>query len=255
MLTVIPIPAFQDNYIWLLRQDASDKVAIVDPGDAQPVIEYLERENLNLVAILVTHHHHDHTGGIETLVKRYGPRVIGPDNSAIPAVEEVVGDDDECRVQGRRFEVFAVPGHTLDHIAFYAPGTPGLLFCGDVMFSAGCGRLFEGSPAQMQRSLERLAALPDDTMVFAGHEYTLANLRFSQAAEPDNPTRDAYLEECEKARRLERPTLPTNIGSERQINPFLRIDQPGLLSAVAEQGNADDASSAFATLREWKDRF
>lgn len=255
MLTVIPIPAFQDNYIWLLRQDASDQVVVVDPGDAQPVIDYLEREGLSLAAILVTHHHPDHTGGIDALVKRYSPRVIGPDNSAIPAIDEVVGDDDECRVQGRRFEVFAVPGHTLDHIAFYAPGTPGLLFCGDTLFSAGCGRLFEGSAEQMHRSLARLAALPDDTLVFAGHEYTLANLRFAQAAEPDNPVRDAYLDECEKARQLERPTLPSTIGRERQINPFLRIDQPGLLKALAEQGSVDDANNAFATLRNWKDRF
>ncbi|ABE59296.1 MULTISPECIES: hydroxyacylglutathione hydrolase [Chromohalobacter] len=255
MLTVIPIPAFQDNYIWLLRQDASDKVVIVDPGDAQPVIEYLEREGLSLAAILVTHHHHDHTGGIDALVKRYSPRVIGPDNSAIPAIDEVVGDEDECRVQGRRFEVFAVPGHTLDHIAFYAPGTPGLLFCGDTLFSGGCGRLFEGTAEQMHRSLARLAALPDDTLVFAGHEYTLANLRFAQAAEPDNPARDAHLGECERARQLERPTLPSTIGRERQINPFLRIDQPGLLNALAEQGSVDDDSAAFATLRGWKDRF
>ncbi|MHB0775332.1 hydroxyacylglutathione hydrolase [Halomonas sp. WWR20] len=255
MLTVIPIPAFQDNYIWLLRQDTTSQVIVVDPGDAQPVIDYLERERLTLGAILITHHHKDHTGGIGALVKRYEPRVIGPNNPAIAQVTERVSDGDECQVLGRRIEVYAVPGHTLDHIAFFAPGTPPLLFCGDSLFSGGCGRLFEGTPEQMQTALSRLATLPSETLVFPGHEYTQANLAFAAAAEPDNATRDAYRRECDKARALGRPTLPSTIGRERQINPFLRVDQPGVKAAVSQQGNTENDLATFTTLRAWKDNF
>ncbi|GAB2798705.1 hydroxyacylglutathione hydrolase [Halomonas shantousis] len=255
MLTVIPIPAFQDNYIWLLRQDTTPQVTVVDPGDAQPVIDYLEREGLELGAILITHHHKDHTGGIGALVKRYGPRVIGPDNPAIAGVTEHVADGDECQVLGRRFEVHAVPGHTLDHLAFFTPGTPPLLFCGDTLFSGGCGRLFEGTPEQMHAALSRLARLPSDTLVFAGHEYTQANLAFAAAADPDNAARDAYRRECDKARALERPTLPSTIGRERQINPFLRVSEPGVKAAAATQGSTEDDLATFTTLRHWKDIF
>lgn len=255
MLTVIPIPAFQDNYIWLLRQDTTNGVAVVDPGDAKPVVAWLEREGLTLDTILITHHHQDHTGGLRELIERYSPEVYGPDDSAIAGIRYGVTEGDECRVLGRRFEVYSVPGHTLDHIAFYATGTPGLLFAGDTLFSGGCGRLFEGTPEQMRNSLAKLNTLPEDTLVFAAHEYTLANLAFAAAAEPDNPARDAYRRECEQARALDRPTLPTTLGRERQINPFLRIDQPGLRDTMREQGPSDDEANAFATLRGWKDRF
>ncbi|WP_251978153.1 hydroxyacylglutathione hydrolase [Salinicola avicenniae] len=255
MLTVIPIPALQDNYIWLFRQDTSNRVAVVDPGDAAPVVDWLEREQLMLDTILITHHHADHTGGLKPLIERYSPTVYGPDNPAIEGIQQVVGEGDECHVLGRRFEVYAVPGHTLDHIAFYAPGTPGLLFAGDTLFSAGCGRCFEGTPRQMQASLDKLNALPEDTLVFAAHEYTLANLDFAAAAEPDNPARAAYRETCDQARRLDRPTLPTTLGRERQINPFLRVDQASVQEALREQGPTDDRTTAFATLRGWKDRF
>ncbi|WP_129139899.1 hydroxyacylglutathione hydrolase [Modicisalibacter coralii] len=255
MMSVTPIPAFTDNYIWLLRQDTTPQVAIVDPGDAAPVIDTLEREGLELGHILITHHHPDHTGGIAELVERYSPRVIGPANPDIDGLDEHLGDGDACRVLGRRFDVLSVPGHTLDHIAFFASGTPPLLFCGDTLFAGGCGRLFEGSAEQMFDSLARLAALPEDTLVFAGHEYTLANLRFAQAAEPENPLRDAFLRECQQARSLDRPTLPSNIGRERQINPFLRAAEPGVQRAVAQQGDTGTPLETFATLRGWKDRF
>ncbi|WP_110641433.1 hydroxyacylglutathione hydrolase [Salinicola sp. CPA57] len=255
MLTVKPIPAFQDNYIWLLQQDNQDRVVVVDPGDAKPVIAWLEQQDLTLDTILVTHHHQDHTGGLRELIERYSPEVYGPANDAISGIRHHVGEGDECRVLGRRFEVHAVPGHTLDHIAFYAPGTPGLLFAGDTLFSGGCGRLFEGTPAQMRESLTKLDALPDDTLVFAAHEYTLANLAFAAAAEPDNAARDAYRAECQTARDLDRPTLPTTLGRERHINPFLRIDEPSLLTTLRQQGPADNSLEAFTTLRAWKDRF
>ncbi len=255
MLSVTPIPAFSDNYIWVLRQDTTTDVAVVDPGDAAPVIDYLEREGLGLSTILVTHHHHDHTGGIPELAKRYSPHIIGPDNPRIESLDERLGDGDECRVLGRRFEVMTVPGHTLDHIAFFADGTPPLLFCGDTLFSAGCGRLFEGTPEQMHGSLTRLAALPENTLVFSAHEYTLANLRFSQAADPNNRARDRYLQECRRVRELERPTLPSTIGRERQINPFLRTDDAEVRAAAATQGSTDSQQATFSTLRAWKDNF
>ncbi|GHE19497.1 hydroxyacylglutathione hydrolase [Halomonas urumqiensis] len=255
MLSVTPIPAFGDNYIWLLRQDSSPDVCVVDPGDAAPVIDLLEREKLTLGTILITHHHHDHTGGLATLIERYSPRVIGPCNPDIAGIQERVADGDEVRVMGRQFEVHEVPGHTLDHIAFFTAGIPPLLFCGDTIFSAGCGRLFEGSPEQMHGSLERLATLPDDTLVFAAHEYTLANLRFALAADPHNPDVTQAMEECQRARELDRPTLPSSLGREKRINPFLRCNDTGVRRAASEHGDTASDASTFATLRAWKDNF
>lgn len=255
MLSVTPIPAFNDNYIWLLREDSTSRAAVVDPGDATPVIEALERDGLSLDAILITHHHADHTGGLTELIARYSPRVYGPDNPRIPGIDERLGEGDECRVLGRRFEVMAVPGHTLDHIAFFAPGVPPLLFCGDTLFSAGCGRLFEGRPEQMFDSLTRLAALPGETLMFAAHEYTLANLRFALAADPDNADLQAYQAQCEQARALDRPTLPSTLEQERRINPFLRGADPAVQRQAAAHGEASDPLTTFTTLRSWKDRF
>ncbi len=255
MLSVTPIPAFGDNYIWLLRQDTSTDVCVVDPGDAAPVIEFLEREGLTLSTVLITHHHQDHTGGLASLIQRYTPRVIGPANPKIDGIDEAVGDGDEFRVMGRLFEVHEVPGHTLDHIAFFTAGIPPLLFCGDTLFSAGCGRLFEGSPEQMHASLERLTALPDDTLVFAAHEYTLANLRFALAADPHNPDVVQAMEECQRARELDRPTLPSTLGREKRINPFLRHATAGVRQAASAHGDTDSDLATFATLRAWKDNF
>lgn len=255
MMSVTPIPALSDNYIWLIRQDTSQSVCVVDPGEAAPVIERLERESLQLETILVTHHHHDHTGGLHELIKRYSPRVVGPANSSIEGVNEPVGDGDEVRILGRLFEVIATPGHTLDHLSYFTPGIPALLFCGDTLFCAGCGRLFEGSPAQMFASLKRFMELPEDTLVFAAHEYTLANLLFAQAADPSNENIKYALQECEKARALDRPTLPSTIGRELKINPYLRVDTDSVRQAAGTQGSNDDDLATFTTLREWKNRF
>lgn len=255
MLSVTPIPAFSDNYIWLLRQDTNDQVCVVDPGDAEAVIQVLEREGLSLSAVLITHHHQDHTGGLAALIKRYSPRVIGPHNPDIKGISERVGDGDEFRVMGRRFEVMAVPGHTLDHIAFFTAGIPPLLFSGDTLFSAGCGRLFEGTAEQMSNSLTRINALPADTLVFAAHEYTLANLAFARVADPDNDDVALALRECEKVRELERPTLPTTLERERHINPFLRCDDAGVKCAASPHGATDNNQQTFATLRAWKDSY
>lgn len=255
MLSVTPIPALGDNYIWLLRQDTNIDVCVVDPGDAGPVIQVLERENLTLSAVLITHHHQDHTGGLAELIERYSPHVIGPDNPDIAGINQTVREGDEFRVLGRLFEVHEVPGHTLDHIAFFTAGIPPLLFCGDTMFSGGCGRLFEGTPAQMHDSLSRLSVLPDDTMVFAAHEYTLANLRFALAADPHNTDVVKALEDCRRARELDRPTLPSTLGREKRINPFLRCDDRHVREAAASQGDTSTSEATFATLRAWKDNF
>jgi hydroxyacylglutathione hydrolase len=255
MLSVTPIPAFSDNYIWLLRQDTSPEACVVDPGDAAPVIQALEREGLSLGTILVTHHHHDHTGGLPELIERYSPEVIGPDNPAISGLTQRVGQGDTCRVLGRRFDVHEVPGHTLDHIAFFTAGIPPLLFCGDTLFAGGCGRLFEGSPEQMYRSLQALAALPDDTLVFAAHEYTLANLRFAQAADPHNRDVADALAETQRAREHDRPTLPSQLAREKRINPFLRCADPDVRATASQHGNTETDQSTFATLRAWKDGF
>lgn len=255
MLSVTPIPAFSDNYIWLLRQDASQKVCVVDPGDAAPVIDVLEREALELETVLITHHHHDHTGGLEELIKRYSPRVIGPDNPTITGITQTVGEGDEVRVMGRLFEVMATPGHTLDHISFFTPGIPSLLFCGDTLFCAGSGRLFEGTPEQLYQSLQRFAELPEETLVFAAHEYTQANLTFARKADPDNNEVASALEDCRRAREAERPTLPSTIGRELNINPYLRVHTASVRKAAAAQGADDSDLATFTTLREWKNRF
>ncbi|MFC2993653.1 hydroxyacylglutathione hydrolase [Halomonas tibetensis] len=255
MLSVTPIPAFGDNYIWLLRQDTSSEIGVVDPGDAAPVIELIEREGLTLSTVLITHHHQDHTAGLSTLIERYSPRVIGPDNPDIAGIDERVGQGDEFRAMGRLFEVHEVPGHTLDHIAFFTAGIPPLLFCGDALFSAGCGRLFEGTPEQMHESLGKLVALPDDTLVFAAHEYTLANLRFALAADPHNPDVTQAMEECQHARDLDRPTLPSSLAREKRINPFLRCHDAGVRQAASAHGDTNSEAITFATLRAWKDQF
>lgn len=255
MLSVTPIPAFRDNYIWMLRQDSQREVCVVDPGDAAPVIAVLEAENLTLASILITHHHPDHTGGLSELVARFAPHVIGPHNADIGNIDEPVGDGDDVRVLGRLFDVLEVPGHTLDHIAFYTPGIPAMLFCGDTLFSAGCGRLFEGTPEQMHQSLSRFARLPADTLVFAAHEYTQSNLEFAAAADPGNKNVQQALAECRRVRKLERPTLPSSMERELLINPFLRCHLADIQQAASDHGDTSSELATFTTLRAWKDSF
>ena len=259
-MTLVPLPAFADNYIWML-QHGQDAI-VVDPGDSAPVFEALRREQLQLAAILVTHHHADHTGGVAALHAATGAPVFGPARERIPEPFTPLAQGGHAGVLGLRFEVIDIPGHTAGHIAFFLPGSADgagpLLFCGDTLFSGGCGRLFEGTPAQMLASLETLARLPADTRVCCGHEYTLANLRFALAVEPGNADLAQYMARCEALRARGAPTLPSQLATERLINPFLRSRETTVDQAV--RSHAGLAASAtpvevFAALRQWKNDF
>ena len=262
MFDITPIPAFSDNYIWLLCDPASDEVLVVDPGEAPPVLQALKQRSLSLTGILVTHHHPDHVGGIAELLDHYPVPVYGPENPAITEISHRVRESDRLEIGGNHFEILAVPGHTLDHIAWYAPAAVagrGLLLCGDTLFAAGCGRLFEGTPKMMWHSLQKLASLPEDTLVCCAHEYTLANLHFALAAEPDNERIQQRLETERSRRDRGEPTLPSSIGLELATNPFLRCTAPALMRHAAESSGQPAAElsavESFAALRSWKDRF
>ena len=255
-MKLIPIPAFNDNYIWMLHDER--RALVVDPGDAQPVLTALAQHGLTLASILVTHHHGDHTGGVDALRQRTGAQVFGPAGELMPEPLQRLSDGDIITPLGLRFEVLLVPGHTAGHIAYWGqiPGADPVLFCGDTLFSAGCGRLFEGTPAQMLASLTRLAALPEATRVCCAHEYTLDSLRFALAVEPDNTDLQAYQAHARTLRQQLVPTLPSSIGLEKAVNPFLRTHLPKVAHAVQQIApNADDPVAVFAALRTWKDKF
>lgn len=255
-MNLTALPAFTDNYIWML--DDGTSAVVVDPGEAAPVQAALDARQLALAAILVTHHHGDHVGGVDELRGRLQGPVYGPRREAIPSPYVALDDGDVIEVLGAGFEVIDVPGHTAGHIAYFHAGRDGapILFCGDTLFSGGCGRLFEGTPEQMHRSLSRLAALPGHSRVCCAHEYTLANLKFARAVEPDNAALARYSADCESACADNRPTLPSSIAVEREINPFLRCDQPAVVRSAAARGATSDAGSdVFAALRRWKNDF
>jgi hydroxyacylglutathione hydrolase len=255
-MNLLPLPAFDDNYIWMLHDGRH--ALVVDPGDAGPVLQALQAQGLRLAAILVTHHHQDHTGGIDVLREATGAKVYGPAKEKIPAPFEKLTGGDQVHEMGLSFHVLDVPGHTGGHIAFFSDTADfkPLLFCGDTLFSGGCGRLFEGTPAQMQHSLTQFAALPGDTQVCCTHEYTLSNLKFALEVEPDNQDLIAYNEHCKSLRRQGLPTLPSSMTMELKINPFLRCDTPAIMRAVREH-SAEDAEGfgTFATLRQWKNSY
>jgi hydroxyacylglutathione hydrolase len=254
MLQLQPLPAFEDNYIWALS-GPDGRAVIVDPGDAAPVFAAAQR-GLEPVAILLTHHHADHIGGAAALAQHWKLPCYGPDDERIHDDIRVVRDGDRVTIGelGIHFDVLEVPGHTRSHIAFFGTGH---LFCGDTLFSLGCGRMFEGTPEQMLASLDRLAALPADTLVCCGHEYTLANARFAMQVEPQNEALRARFETTQALRREEKPTVPSTLGSELAANPFLRTHAPAVIAAAAQQlGRAPrDRVETFAALRRWKDGF
>jgi hydroxyacylglutathione hydrolase len=257
MLDVTPIAAFQDNYIWLIRGTRDARaVAVVDPGDAGPVRAALAANGLKLCAILATHHHADHVGGVAALVAETGAAVFGPARERLPveATRLAGGGRAALDALGLEFEVLDVPGHTAGHIAYYGHGA---LFCGDTLFSAGCGRLFEGTPEQMLASLDAFAGLPEQTRVFCGHEYTLANLRFAMTVESGNADIVDYVRKATALRASGRPTLPSTIGLEKRVNPFLRSRHENVkLSAERRAGRVLPTPVAvFAEVRSWKDTF
>ncbi|HVS27606.1 MAG TPA: hydroxyacylglutathione hydrolase [Burkholderiales bacterium] len=253
-VTVVPVPAFRDNYIWVIRNQHC--AAVVDAGDATPALAYLEREKLELVSILCTHHHADHVGGNSGLLQRFRVPVYGPRHEPISTLTHrlVEGDRVTLPQLGLEFTVLDIPGHTAGHIAYYGAN---LLFCGDTLFACGCGKLFEGTARQMHDSLQKLAALPDETLVYCGHEYTLANIRFAKAADPDNP---ALIERETRARTLREqglPTVPSDIRLEKATNPFLRCSHPQIIKTATKAAGKtlSDPVSVFAAVREWKNRF
>ena len=257
MEPVLHVCAFEDNYIWLIRsQDYASRVIIVDPGEAEPVLETLEHQQLVPVAIFCTHHHGDHVGGIADLLQHYKVPVYGPAREKIAHVSRPVenGDSFQVAAMDMNFRVLAIPGHTHGHVAYYGNG---MLFCGDTLFSAGCGRLFEGSPQDMYDSLARLAALPPETAVYCGHEYTQANLRFAAAVEPHNADVQRHQDQVTALRERQLPTLPSTLALEKKINPFLRTHLPEVRAAAETHahGVLPDGVSVFAALRRWKDSF
>ncbi|SHM88114.1 hydroxyacylglutathione hydrolase [Pseudomonas asturiensis] len=259
MIQIHALPAFNDNYIWLLQDLSTQCCAVVDPGDAAPVLGWLARHpDYRLTDILITHHHNDHVGGVVELKQVSGARVLGPKAENIPARDVALVDHDRLTVLGLDFSVHEVPGHTLGHIAFYHDDARApLLFSGDTLFAAGCGRLFEGTPDQMYASLSRLAALPDSTLVYCAHEYTLSNLRFAQAVEPDNQDIAERLAQVIQLRDENRITLPSNLALEKRTNPFLRTHETSVKEKADERSEQQNTSQSevFASLRAWKDRF
>ena len=256
-LDVRPVRAFSDNYIWLIDCPRTPaRVVAVDPGDGRPVIAELQRSGLSLAAILLTHHHPDHIGGVAELMRLGAVPVIGLDDPRIAQRTRTVRDGERCEIPelGLSFEILHVPGHTVSHIAFWGHGA---LFCGDTLFSAGCGRMFEGTPIQMSASLIKLRNLPPDTRVFCGHEYTAANLRFALTVDPGNAAALEYRDQVDRLRAKDSPTLPSTLGLEIRVNPFLRCDDPAIVTAAeAHAGRSlHGAAEVFGVLRAWKDQF
>lgn len=261
MITRIhPIPAFTDNYIWALSDSTANRLCVVDPGDADPVIRYVESIGATLTDILITHHHPDHTGGIKELSTRYQPRIIGPQAGNTAGISEHVSEGDQVELFDHVFSVLEIPGHTLDHIAYFsdsgADSAP-LLFCGDTLFAGGCGRIFEGTAPQMFQSLGKLTELSDKTKVYCTHEYTMANLKFAAVADPKNQALQLRIHQEQEKRNNEKPTLPSTLNLEFATNPFLRCTETDIINSVSAYCGMglNSETEVFTNLRAWKDNF
>lgn len=251
-MRVHPIKAYDDNYIWLIQPTAEARVIVVDPGDAAPVSQWLNEHKASIDSYLITHHHWDHTDGLPTLLKQHPAPVYGPKNCKVKAISQPLQEGDYVNRLGLSFRTLATPGHTLDHISFYCDGH---LFCGDTLFSGGCGRMFEGNPAMYVESLSKLRQLPGNTRIYCAHEYTQANLTFASLVEPENVVLQSYLEKIKLMRQNQEITLPSTLQLELAINPFLRFDQAPVKQAAQTHANKtlSDNASVFACIRQWKD--
>ena len=258
-LVIHTVPAFQDNYLWLFHQSGQRDAFAVDPGDAQPILQCLKKHDLTLAGILITHHHPDHTGGIKALLAHCDVPVYGPDSANIPQVTQPLYEGDHITLADTQFTVLEIPGHTLDHIAYSASPEDQnpVVFCGDTLFTAGCGRIFEGTAAQMYRSLQKLAALPANTAIYCAHEYTLSNLAFAAAVEPDNSALQKKIVDATKKREQGLPTVPSTLSIELETNPFLRCHLPSLALAASqhEASALSEPAEVMAAIRRWKDNF
>lgn len=255
-MKIYPIPAFKDNYIWIVHDN--QHAIVVDPGDASPVISYLDKQHLKLIAILVTHHHRDHTGGIKDLFELYNTPVYGPRREKIPCLTHPLDEGNIVEFKQLNFhlKVIDIPGHTLGHIAYLWHGG---MFCGDTLFTCGCGKIFEGTPEQLHHSLQRLASLPDDTLVYCTHEYTEYNTPFAQICEPSNAALKQRVIDAEALRAQNKPTVPSTLRLEKATNPFLRCKEPEIIHHIEQQFgsklSANDEQAAFTALRKWRDLF
>lgn len=258
MLQIYPVRAFKDNYVWIIHNQ--HHAAVVDPGDALPVIRYLEANNLQLIAILNTHHHNDHVGGNTALLKSTSVPVYGPENEPIPNLTHRIKEGDKIWIEklSLTFSVLDIPGHTAGHIAYYgATNGTNILFCGDTLFACGCGRVFEGTMQQMYISLQKLVNLPDETLVYSAHEYTLSNISFARRVEPKNTALSALENNAIKLRKQDIPTLPSSIATEKATNPFLRCHHPDVISSASTHANKilSEPVDVFTELRNWKNIF
>lgn len=255
-IKIIPISAFKDNYIWLISIPNTQQVVIVDPGDAVPVLKFLQQHHLNLAGILITHHHWDHSNGIQELLSYYQVPVFGSANETVAGVDHLVQQGDRVAFSelGLAFQVLDIPAHTKGHIAYYGHG---IVFTGDTLFTGGCGRLFEGTAEQMVQSLKKLSALPETTQVYCGHEYTENNLRFALTVEPKNQDIQRRMENTKQLRAQNLPTVPSTIHEEKLTNPFLRCVIPAVIQAAAKHAGhvLETPVAVFTTLREWKNNF
>lgn len=257
MLNIHPAHAFKDNYIWVVHNQ--NYAVVIDPGITTPVIEYLQLNKLQLCAILITHHHNDHTGGIAGLIQRFDIPVYGPSNELITAITNPVQQNDIVNLPdiSLNLTVLDTPGHTRGHIAYYGSDPWDMIFCGDTLFSCGCGRIFEGSAAQLYQTLQKISQLPDATLIYCAHEYTLGNIEFAKAVDPKNKKLYKFAITAEALRHKNMPTIPTTLALEKTINPFLRCEHQPIINSVQNysQQLLQNSVDIFAVLREWKNKF